>query len=78
MAANLICPNCYVPIADHTEKGCVLAALIGVLRERGTYSEEELRYLHEKCNVDVLWDNLVGRIVDKLGDGDFNIDADEG
>lgn len=74
-AANAKCPNCMSPIGSHPENGCVLAAMIQVVRERGTRSEEEVLALHASANVSALWDEL-GPIIDKLEDGEFRDDVD--
>ncbi len=66
-----ICPNCTISaVKDHPEDGCVLAALIQVLREREELPERTLLALHAKTDVDALWDDL-GPILDKLEDGSY-------
>ena len=71
MANKLKCPNCGGNVANHPEDGCVLAALIQVIRERQSMSEKELRKLHANADVDALWDDL-GRIIDKLEEGNYS------
>ena len=71
MANRLNCPNCGGYAANHPEDGCVLAALIQVIRERQSMSEAKLRKIHAGTVVDVLWDDL-GRIIDKLEDGTYS------
>jgi len=65
------CPNCIEPIEGHPENGCVVAALIGVLRDREDHTEEQLLQLHRDIDVDALWD-VLGPVIDTLGDGGFN------
>lgn len=65
------CPNCTQPVVDHPENGCVLAALIGVVRERGNKNEAELIELHADANVDALWD-VLGPVIDGLEEGEFS------
>lgn len=69
------CPNCGERIEDDTNAGCVLSALVGVLRERGEHSEQRLVQLHWACNAHAMWDEMQG-IVDDLADGGFS-SADE-
>ena len=71
------CPNCGQHKADetHPETGCVLATLIGVVRDRGGLSESEVAKLHRTCNVDALWDRL-GPVIDELEAGEFSDDED--
>lgn len=70
------CPNCSEPVIGHAENGCVLNTLVGIVRERGTRSDEEIEKLHAECDVDGLW-NYMGEIVDKLEDGFFTAANDE-
>lgn len=65
-----ICPNCTQPVVDHPQTGCVLAALIGVIRDRGTKPERVLRSIHAKCDINALWDRL-GPVIDDLEAGNF-------
>lgn len=64
----MMCPNCAHPIENHPENGCVLKALIGVLRNRGEYEEIYLNEIHANTDVDALWQKI-GRIIDDLGEG---------
>ena len=66
-----ICPNCTAPVAGHPENGCVLAALIQVLRDRGELSERRLRRVHARTNADALWGDI-GRTVNDLADGQYD------
>lgn len=66
-----LCPNCRQPVADHPENGCVLAALIQVIREREAMSEEKLRELHASTDTDQLWEDL-GPLVDRLEEGEYS------
>jgi hypothetical protein len=59
-----------MPVSNHPENGCVLAALIGVIRDRGDLSERRIRYLHANCDADLFWD-AVGSVIDRLESGDF-------
>lgn len=63
------CCNCMEP-SPHPDNECVLHALLTVLRERETHSEEELEKIYINCNVDLLWNEL-GRIVNDLGNGRY-------
>lgn len=65
------CPNCTSPVVDHPENGCVLAALIQCIRDRGSKTPKQVTKLHEKCDADALW-NRVGPIVDMLEAGVFS------
>ena len=72
----LRCPNCGEPVSKPSTgeiqvDGCVLHALIGVVRDRGNVSERKLRKMHSQVDVDHLWDR-VGRIVDDLEAGYYN------
>ena len=72
MAKARICPNCYAsPVKGHPENGCVLAAFIVVLRDRGNKPERRLLQIHAECNVDALWDQ-VGPLLDRLEEGEFS------
>lgn len=71
MPKRLTCPNCAGPVVGHEENGCVLAALIGVVRDRGNHTELKIRQLHANANIDALWDQL-GPIIDQLEEGAFN------
>lgn len=71
MPKKRMCPNCLTTaVKHHPENGCVLAALIQVLREREELPERTLLSLHAKTDVDALWDDL-GPILDKLEDGGY-------
>lgn len=72
MSKELICPNCGGLVKDHPQDGCVLAALIGVIRDRGGMKERALTNLHASTDADHLWDD-VGRIVDQLEAGGYNL-----
>lgn len=72
MAKKLRCPNCDRHVANHPEDGCVLAALIQVIRDRGEMSERRLRTLHASTDADALW-NRLGRVVDDLEEGVFRL-----
>lgn len=65
------CPNCEDPVLTHSENGCILAALIGVVSDRGNTSAEKLQELHASCDVDELWHRL-GPIIDDLEAGVFS------
>lgn len=72
-----VCPNCGHPgVFEHPDDGCVLAALIGVLRDREDLSEEELLELHSRCDVDALWSDI-GKVLDRLEEGFYSNDEDE-
>ena len=65
------CPNCIESVEGHIDNGCVLAALIDVIRDREEIKEKELLELHAECNVDSLW-NDIGPIVDALQEGKYS------
>jgi hypothetical protein len=65
------CPNCTAPIKLHPENGCVLNALIQVVRERRTKTERQLLRLHAKAMPDALWEDI-GPLVDRLEDGKYS------
>lgn len=74
--AKLICPNCGEPVCRPStgevhEAGCVLHALIGVVRDRETVPERKLRTIHANVDTDALW-NDVGRIIDRLEEGRYS------
>lgn len=69
--SKLICPNCGSPVANHPQNGCVLNALIRVIRDRGTVTESRLRKIHAAVNVDYLWDK-VGNLIDQIEWGEFS------
>jgi hypothetical protein len=71
MANKLKCPLCGGNVARHREDGCILAALIEVIRERDAISEQCLRRIHAHADVDALWVDL-GQIIDKLEDGKYS------
>jgi len=73
MSKKRLCPNCANPVANHPHNGCVLNALVHVVRDRGHHSEERLRQLHATCDVDALWERI-GPIIDNLEDGEFSHD----
>jgi hypothetical protein len=64
------CPNCNHPVEDHPANGCVLAAFIRVLEDRGV-DKAKLEKLHAECWVDNLWDD-VGPILDRLEEGHYS------
>lgn len=64
------CPNCTSPVIDHPENGCVLAALVQVLRERSEHTDDQLHTIHAEVNADIFWKDI-GAIVDRLGDGEY-------
>lgn len=65
------CPNCgQSPVDNHPEDACVLAALIQVIRERGTSTEATLRAIHANVDIDRFWDDMV-EIIDRLEGGDY-------
>lgn len=69
--AETMCPNCgQHPVKNHPQTGCLLAALVQVLRDRGEYTEQQLHAIHANCNEDLLWDDI-GDIVNRLGNGEF-------
>lgn len=75
MAKSPKCPNCgQHQVSAHPETGCVLATLIQVIRERESIPEKKLRQLHTNTDVDRLWTDL-GRIVDRLEDGGYQVEA---
>lgn len=69
--ARNVCPNCGQPIDGHPDDGCMLNALIIVLRDRGELEPDVINRLHANCDPDLLW-NRIGPIVDDLGVGAFN------
>lgn len=70
----LECPNCSRPVKDHPENGCVLAALVQVVRERGNLDAAQLDSLHANIDTNALWEAL-GAIVDLLEEGAFSPDG---
>lgn len=66
-----MCPNCTSPVNGHPENGCVLQALIGVIRDRGNLSERKILDLHANAWVDSLWDDM-GPIIDDLEEGQYS------
>jgi hypothetical protein len=68
------CPNCGADIgADKTHgDGCVLGALLEVVRDRGNLRERTVATRGRRCDVDALWDDL-GTVVDKLEDGGYSL-----
>ena len=72
MTKVIRCPNCDVPIAGHPENGCVLAACIGVISDRGELSEAKIRRLFTDTDPDLFWSE-VGDLIDRLEDGEFSI-----
>lgn len=70
-----LCPGCgQHPVNAHPQTGCVLAALVQVLRDRGEHTEEGLLAIHADCDEDHLWNEL-GDIVDRLGNGEFSVET---
>lgn len=67
-AVEHVCPNCGEAADGHPVNGCVLAALISVLADRGELPDERLLELHAGANTDAMWLDL-GPVVDKLGEG---------
>lgn len=66
------CPNCCdSSVEDHLDNGCVLNALIVVLRDREAMSEKKLRNLHANCDADAFWED-VGHIIDDLEYGNYS------
>jgi hypothetical protein len=66
-----LCPNCgQHPVANHPATGCVLAALIDLIRDRGTKSDMQIYKLHARCNADAMW-GRIGPVIDDLEDGKF-------
>jgi hypothetical protein len=70
MSARIKCPNCQSNVANHPENGCVLAALIQVIREREVIPERRLRTIHGATDVDRLWGDL-GQVIDRLEEGGY-------
>ncbi len=70
MPKQVRCPNCQSPVANHPENGCVLAALIQVIREREALPETRLRKIHQGTDVDLLWRDL-GPVIDRLEEGNY-------
>jgi hypothetical protein len=64
------CPNCGEPVAGHPDTGCVLNALVQIIRERGEIPEVKVRKIHREVDVDALWEEL-GPVVDRLQEGVF-------
>lgn len=64
------CPNCSEFILGHPKNGCILAALIDVVRDRQNKSESKLFVLHRDINEDALWNSL-GPIIDALENGEY-------
>lgn len=65
------CPNCSQPVEGHAENGCILAAMIQCLRDRGDRTPEELMMIHATCDIDALWDTL-GTALNELEDGRYS------
>jgi len=66
------CPNCCEPFSvkkPHPENGCVLAALVGVVADRGATAQKTKRLI-AKCDVDALWEDIRG-VLNKLEDGEY-------
>ena len=70
------CPNCGCPVEGHPNNACVLAALIGVVRDRENLTEDELLALHRNACVDVMWDDI-GPILDRLEEGFYSVPEGE-
>jgi hypothetical protein len=64
------CPNCGAAVNAHPDTGCVLYALMTVIRERGNLAEAKVQKIHREVNVDALWEEL-GPIIDRIEDGAF-------
>ena len=72
-----LCPNCAEhPVDNHPQTGCMLAALIQIIEERGGHSATELQVLHANTNVDALWDDI-GPIIDRLEHGEYNVEDEQ-
>lgn len=71
MTTKMMCPNCAgIPAQEHPQNGCVLAALIEVVRDRGEMSATDLAQLLANTDADALWNDL-GPIVDTLEAGGY-------
>jgi hypothetical protein len=76
MKGKRVCPNCYAPVEEHEANGCVLAALMQLVRDRGNLDDEALLNLHANANADAFWDDL-GPIIDGLEDGHYTTKEEE-
>ena len=66
------CPNCWAhPVDNHPENGCVLAALVQIIRERETVPETRLLRIHARTDITALW-NTLGPLLDRLEVGEFS------
>ena len=73
------CPNCMSSVIGHPRNGCVLQALIELLRDREVWNDEtskeqpdEWYYAkHANANVDKMWDDM-GPIIDSLENGGYD------
>ena len=70
------CANCGDEIPGHEENGCVLAALVQVIKDRGFTTSGSLLLMLRDTNVDALWDDL-GPIIDQLEAGEYMNDDDK-
>ena len=71
LAEKRECPNCGAShVEDHPHDGCMLHAVISVLRGRENMTEDALQKLHAETNVDALWDDI-GPVLDKLEAGGY-------
>ncbi len=70
-ALRVACPICLSAVKDHPQNGCVLAALMGVVAERGNLSQRRVNALHAKVDTNKLWDDL-GPILDHLEWGRYS------
>ena len=71
MSIYRACPNCSCDVEKHPDNGCVLNALIGIVRARQTHSEELLQDLMAHCDHVVLWD-FISPLADQLAAGRFS------
>jgi hypothetical protein len=68
--AEAPCPNCLEPLTTHPNNGCVLAAMIQVIRERGSLASDDLTEIHRDTDTDALWEDL-GPVIDRLEAGGY-------
>ncbi|MBV7542180.1 hypothetical protein [Acidovorax sp. sic0104] len=64
------CPNCSREVEDDKDTGCVLAALVQVIRDREELTEEQVLAIHASCDADALWEALAP-VIDQLQAGGF-------
>lgn len=66
------CPNCSRPMEkNHPIDVCLVAALFGVVRDRGNKTDDRIKKLMRDVNVDLLWDDL-GPLIDRLEKGYYS------